>query len=100
MEKNLKQFIDENKKFVVCFLVWFIIHLLLLVIGVGDDSIPDGLWPFALYCNNWGYNSFHCPYTYYYGISDFIVYLTIPLVLLVIWKLVGEDIKEKISKKK
>ena len=83
MESKFKQFINDNKGFVVFYLIWFFLHLILIANGDGED----GLWPFG----NDGFEM------YDYGVVDFIFHLIAPLVLFFIWKLIGGDIKKKIN---
>ena len=84
MEKFMK-FVNENKWFVVFFLVWSFIHILLLINGENSD----GFWPFD------GFGRDHD-----YGSVEFFVYEISPLLILVISKLVGQDIKKAIEEKK
>lgn len=83
MENKIMKFVIENKWFVVFFLVWTFIHVLLFINGKNDQ----GFWPFD------GFDRDHD-----YGSVEFFVYETIPLLILVIFKLVGKDIKKAIEK--
>lgn len=90
MENKFKQFVNDNKGFVVFYLIWFLLHLLLLVIGVGSKG--DGLWPFGYSaCRSCSFRS------YDYDISEFVLYLIVPVVLWGIWKLIGKDINKAID---
>ena len=78
MESKFMKFVDENKWFVVFFLVWLFIHVILLLSG--RDS--RGFWPF----DDEGVSD--------YGFVEFFVYITLPLLIFAIVKLVGKDIKK------
>ena len=87
MESKFKQFINDNKGSVVFYLIWFLVHLILLANGYDErGNSENGLWPFG----NSGFKM------YDYGIVDFIFYLIAPFVLFIIWKLIGGDSKKKI----
>ncbi|MCF8231717.1 MAG: hypothetical protein K9J27_05950 [Bacteroidales bacterium] len=82
MGTKFMKFVNENKWFVVFFLIWSFIHILLFINGENSD----GFWPFD------GFDRDHD-----YGSVEFFVYETIPLLIFVIIKLVGQDIKQKID---
>ena len=81
MEKIIKKYAAENKWFITFYLVWAYIHIGLWIAG-GNSN---GFWPFD------GYNSHD------YGEVELYVYLTIPLLIIIINKFVGKDIKEKLD---
>ena len=85
MEDKFKQFINSNKDFVVFYLIWFLLNLIFISISDGSEG---GFWPFlgmfATDIDN-------------YGITEFIFYLIVPIVIWALWKLVGEDIKKKLD---
>lgn len=81
MENKFMKFVNENKWFIVFFLVWLFIHLILLLSG--DDR--NGFWPFY---DGW---------IKYYGFVEFFVYVALPLLIFAIIKLVGKDIKKAID---
>lgn len=80
MENKFMKFLNENKWFIVFFLVWLFIHVILLLSG-RDQS---GFWPFDDGVRD-------------YGFVEFFVYITLPLLIFVIVKLVGNDIKKAID---
>jgi len=82
MESKFMKFVTENKWFVVFFLVWSFINILLLLNGSNDE----GFWPFD------GFDREHD-----YGKIEFYVYETLPILIFIIYKLVGMDIKKKIK---
>lgn len=84
MESKFKKFVNDNKGFIVFFLIWFLIHLIFVSVGDGRREF----WPFE------GYKSFRLRY---YGGIEFIFYLIVPIVIWGLWKLVGKDIKKKIE---
>jgi len=84
MESKFKKFINDNKGFVVFYLIWFLIHLIFLSVGGGGSRF----WPFE------GYKNFSLRY---YGSTEFIFYLIVPIVIWGLWKLVGKDIKKAID---
>lgn len=86
MESKFKQFINDNKSFVVFYLIWFLLHLILVSAGEGDKMFSSYFWPFGKY----GIED--------YGIKEFIIYLIIPIVIWAIYKLIGKDIKKNIDK--
>lgn len=81
MENKFMKFVNENKWFVVFFLIWLFIHLILLISG--DDTY--GFWPF------------YDLRVRYYGFIEFFVYVSLPLLVFAIIKLVGKDIKKAID---
>jgi len=76
------KFVNGNKWFIVFFLMWFFIHMILLING--NDG--NDFWPF------YGFK-----YVSDYGFLEFFVYITLPLLIFVITKLVGKDIKKAIE---
>ena len=82
MESKFMKFVNENKWFIVFFLVWFFIHMILLI--KGNDG--NDFWPFD-----------GIKYVFDYGFLEFFVYITLPLLIFVITKLVGKDIKKAID---
>lgn len=50
MESKFKQFINDNKGFVVFYLIWFPMHLVFFSLGEGDEKYSGNkFWPF----DNW-----------------------------------------------
>jgi len=86
MENNFKKFVNDNKGFVVFYLIWFLLNLIFISVGEGDS----GFWPFS---KERRYNDFLEDY----GIIEFIFYLVAPIIIWALWKLVGNDIKKKID---
>lgn len=86
MENRLRTFINENKWFIVFYLTWTFAHIVLLIRGTNSS----GFWPFddfgSRYYGNTRYHD--------YGGIEFFVYEALPLLIIVIYKLVGSDIKE------
>lgn len=90
MENKFMKFVNENKWFVVFYLIWSFIHLILYF---ASDSNNEGFWPFRKY--RWGGNIIDT-----YGFLELFVYLTLPLLIFIIIKLVGKDIKKAIDETK
>lgn len=107
MKSTFKQFIKDNRVFTTFYLIWFLVHIFLIVTrqegkvfirtrGGGSSRFFSDrfFWPFED-ANLRAYDS-----------AEFIFYLVLPIILFVIWKLVGNDIikflkpKIKIFKKK
>ena len=94
MENKFNQFVNNNKGFVVFYLVWLLLHIILLIAGRGYT----GFWPITS-----GYNPNAIGTVYddsgivNYGITEFFFYLILPVILWALWKLVGNDIKKKID---
>jgi len=85
MENKFIKFVNENKWFVVFFLIWTFLHVIFLFNGKSSfDSLE--FWPFGR----------HGLITY--GWIELFVYESLPLLILVIVKLVGKDIKKAIDK--
>lgn len=82
MESKANKFLVDNKWFVVFYLLWLFIHIVMFINGKGEYD-DCGFWPFDD-CSN--FNA--------YGVIEFFVYLTLPLLYLAIKKLVGDDIKK------
>lgn len=83
MENKFMKFVNENKWFIVFYLVWLFIH----IIFVFNDYKwkTDEFWPF-------GDSRLR-----YYDWLEFFVYVGLPLVIFAIVKLVGKDIKKAID---
>ena len=84
MENKFKKFVNDNKGFVVFYLIWFLLHLVFISTGI-DCGGESGLWPF-------GEDS--------YNFKDLLFYLIVPIVIWGIWKLVGKDIKKILDENK
>jgi hypothetical protein len=82
MENKFMKFVNENKWFIVFFLVWSFIHIILLFSGDNEN----GFWPFNKHTEIDDY-----------GYVEFFVYETLPLLIFLIVKLVGKDIKKAID---
>lgn len=85
MEQKLKKFLNDNRWFIVFYLIWVFIHIILLMNG-GDYS---DFWPFG------GIDDIPD-----YGTVEFFVYTGIPLLIFIISKLVGTEIKEAIDEQR
>jgi len=83
MENKFKQFINDNKGFVVFYLFWFLLHLTFVSIGDGEN----GFWPFGEHDRLEDY-----------GFTEFAFYLIVPIIIWIIWKLIGKDIKKDVKK--
>ena len=81
MEEKIKKYISENKWFISFYLVWAFIHIGLWLAGRNSY----GFWPFD------GFDSKD------YGGVELFVYLTMPVLIFIINKLVGKDIKQKLD---
>ena len=82
METKTKKFIEENKWFIVFYLILVFIHILLLWNG---NECKDDFWPFG--------DSDLCEYNF----LELFVYLTLPLLYFVIKELIGDDIKKSLD---
>jgi hypothetical protein len=85
MENNFSKFVNENKWFVVFYLMWSFLHItIFLTTNYNTNCIncDAGFWPFA---------SSKLKDNYYY--AELFVYMVFPLIIFVIWKLVGNDKK-------
>ena len=80
MEKKLIKFVNENRKFIVFYLLWAFLHLILLFNG-GNGT--GGFWPFVEDIDIYDYNLF-----------EFFIYMTVPLLIFIINKIAGKDIKK------
>ena len=78
MENKFMKFFNENRWFIVFFIIWLFIHIVLLMNG----SDYNDFWPFD------GFD------TRDYGTIEFFVYVALPLLIFVVYKLVGKDIKK------
>lgn len=85
MDSKFNKFINENKWFVVFYLIWAFIHLILFF---SSDADRSGFWPFRTKARLDAYD-----------FLELFVYLGLPLIVFVIWKLVGKDIKKAIDEK-
>ncbi len=83
MENNFKKFINENKWFIVCYLVWTFLHL---IFYFSSECSRSGFWPFNRKSRIDAYD-----------FLELFVYLGLPIIIFVIWKLVGKDIKKAID---
>ncbi|MCB0513585.1 MAG: hypothetical protein KDC60_04060 [Bacteroidetes bacterium] len=82
---GFQQFIRDNRWLIVSYLIWFFIHFILLMSGNNGGVF----YPFD------GFK-----YVGDYGFFEFAVYLMLPILVFIIWKLVGQDIKQKIDENK
>lgn len=82
MENKFMKFVNENKWFIVFYLIWSYIHFILLFSGGGCSN---DFWPFS--------DSDICEYNF----LEFFVYMTLPILIFVVIKLVGKDIKKAID---
>jgi len=80
MESKLIKFVNENKWFIVFYIVWSFIHL---IFYFSSNSSRKGFWPFRFNINA-------------YDFLELFVYLGLPFVIFIIWKLAGNDIKQVI----
>lgn len=88
MENKFKQFINDNKGFVVFYLIWFLLQLFFVSVGGGGE----GFWPFT--------TRDYSPSDRFlgdYGIIEFVFYIISPIVIWAIWKLIGNDVKNQIK---
>lgn len=85
MESNFVKFVKENKWFVSFYLIWTFIHIILLINGLSDEY-DDSFWPFDEYTTIGDY-----------GFLELFVYEAVPLLIFVLIKLVGNDIKDRLK---
>jgi len=84
MESKFNKFITENKWYVVFYLVWAFLHFVFFMSGNRYDDEGD-FWPFA----DDGLDD--------YNLFELLVYLILPVIIFIIYKLVGKDIKKAID---
>ena len=102
MENRIKQFITDNKAFVVFYLLWFLFNLVILVTRVEErlrgrnwsDYVGDFTDTWKITDKFWPLGSFEIAA---YDKTEFIFYLIVPFVLLGIWKLINKDVKKYIK---
>lgn len=88
MESKFMKFVNENKWFVVFYLVWLFLQLTLFLVSEGiTDYYYVGFWPFNRKSNIDAYD-----------FLELFVYLALPILIFLIIKLVGKDIKKAIDK--
>jgi len=85
MEQKVKKIINEHRWFITFYIIWLFIHVILLMNGDGESNF----WPFARKLRKVEIDD--------YGMVEFFVYTGIPIVILIIKKLVGDEIKEIIN---
>jgi hypothetical protein len=79
MENQFQKFVRTSRGFIVFYLIWLFIHLLLFF---NSSSDCEGFWPFG--------RGDLCQYNY----IELFVYLGVPLIIFIIWKLIATDIKK------
>jgi hypothetical protein len=79
MENKFKQFITENKWFISFYFIWSFLHLIFYFSG---DRYNGDFWPFS----DDGLDD--------YNFIELFVYLVLPIIIFIVWKLVGKDIKK------
>lgn len=82
MENRFSKLLNDIKLFIVMYLDWFLINLIFFNMS---DSIYTGFWPI-------GNNNLDS-----YNITEFLFYMFVPIVLLVIWILTSESIKKYLN---
>jgi len=82
------KFVKENKWYTVFYLVWTFLQLILFLASSGYSRENKGFWPFNRKSDIDAYDFF-----------ELFVYLVLPILIFVIIKLVGEDIKKAFIKK-
>lgn len=82
------KFVNENKWFVVFYLVWLFLQLTLYFVSDGKPAwnFQIGFWPFN---RDMAIDA--------YDFLELFVYLSLPILVFVIIKLVGKDIKKAID---
>lgn len=87
MENKFMKFVNENKWFVVFYLVWLFLQLTLFLVSDGVTYWRnEGFWPFNRELDIDAYD-----------FLELFVYLALPILIFVIIKLVGKDIKKAID---
>ena len=87
------KFVKENKWSSVSYLVWTFLHLILFLASAGERT--------AIYRGNGGFWPFNRKSDIdAYDFLELFVYMVLPILVFVIIKLVGEDIKKAFDKKK
>ena len=81
MESNSNNFVENNKKFVVFFLIWFIIHLTFLLINWSTGDTRE-FWPFGQYSKFEDYD-----------LTEFIFYNAVLIIIWAIKKISAKDMK-------
>lgn len=94
MDSKFLKFIYEYRCFIVFYLIWLFLHFMFYLLSDDPEFYPhsafklkrSGFWPFNPKSDISGYNS-----------TELFVYLSLPLIIFAIWKLVGKDIKKIID---
>ena len=84
MENKFMKFVNDNKGFVVFYLIWFFLHLIFLLVN-WHERYQESFWPF-------GKDSEFRDYDF----TEFTFYIITPIIIFIIWKLIGKDIKKSI----
>ena len=96
MANKLTEFAYKNRVFSIFYMLWFLLHLIMLFSDFAYKTRPASLysygsnptnyfWPFTKsYYDNW-YNYYWN--TMFYDYTEFITYLLVPVILFFIWKL-------------
>lgn len=85
MENKFMKFVNENKWFIVFYILWLFIHII-FVFNRNKYYDDQGFWPFQEFG---GIKA--------YGFLELFVYLSLPIIVFIIIKLVGKDIKKAID---
>lgn len=76
MEDRIRKLIENNRRFLIFYLIWLIVHLGFFCGGQWFFSTDGDFWPFTRNSD-----------LGVYDISEFTYYLIIPFLVLFIWKL-------------
>jgi hypothetical protein len=83
MENKFMKFVNENKWFIVFYLIWTFLHL---IFYFSSNHYSGEFWPFVEDVD-----------IDEYDFIELFVYLTLPLLIFVVVKLVGKDIQKAID---
>lgn len=83
MEK-LKQFLAKNRGLIASYIIWAFFHLTLLIFAVNEKfgNCKDDFFPFQ----RWN----KCNISEVYDFSEFFVYVTLPMIALLIYLLLKD----------
>ncbi len=76
-KKKFDQHVEENKNFIVFYLVWFLLQLVLLLVYLDTGNTKD-FWPFENFDIR------------VYDYTEFIFYLIAPIIIFLIWKVLSK----------
>ena len=77
MKKRFNNFLEENRAFVLFYLVWFLVQMTIMFINWGEGNVKE-FWPFENFDLR------------VYDYTEFVFYMITPVIIFFIWKLIGK----------